>query len=188
MSDPVIEAVQRRLIELGYSGVGDVDGLMGKKTEGSILNFRNRNGLPLTTVIDDDLLNALAVANKIELPIEQVTATVTEIAPKVQAVQKTWWAKFWALLLAIPTGLITIIGWVVDGLGDAVAKLSPLKTMLDEILSNMPPITMILVISTIVTIVALLIGYQTHGAQKDMVKGYNEGTVHNDTPAEEGNR
>lgn len=180
----IIEGVQRRLLELGYSGGGAADGFMGKRTEGSILNFRNRNGLPLVPVIDDELLAALTVANKVERPIEQTEATVSDIAPKVEAVQKTWWAKAWAWIMGLPAFLGTLFLGIVENLGDAIDKISPLKQFLGEFLSSISPLTMVLMGTTAVTIVSFIIWWQAKGAETALVDGYQRGTVRNDNKEE----
>src|SRR5882672_5503956 len=118
----IITNVQKRLLELGYSGGGEPDGVLSLKTQGSILNFRNRNGLPLVPTIDDQLLACLEKAPMIEVPVAQATATVAQIAPRVEAVQKAWWAKAWTHVLAWPAGLVTVVLGVVNNLGDAITK------------------------------------------------------------------
>jgi len=73
--------VQRRLRELGYYDVGKIDGELVPKgrTEAAILAFRNENGLPLTPTVDDDLLNALLVADHRHIGEERATATADDL-------------------------------------------------------------------------------------------------------------
>ncbi len=55
-------AVQKKLLALGFSGVGAADGQIGPKTATAIAAFRARQGLPKgdpATPIDDPLLHAL---------------------------------------------------------------------------------------------------------------------------------
>jgi uncharacterized protein (TIGR02594 family) len=59
-----LRQVQQRLKDLGYHEVGKVDGIMGTKTRGAILAFREDNGLPLTPTVDAALEDALKVAPK----------------------------------------------------------------------------------------------------------------------------
>ena len=179
-----IADVQHRLLELGYVGAGPIDGEMGKKTEATILNFRNRNGLPLVPYIDEELVAALATAPKISLPPAQVTATVKDIAPKVEAVQKTWWAKAWAWILGLPSAVFTVIVGIINSLGDAIERLTPLKDLLGESLTKLPPVTMILVGTTLTTAVSFLIWWQTKRAEDALVDGYQRGTVRNDNVQE----
>ena len=58
-----VRRIQRRLKALGYHEVGTIDGIKGGRTDAAILAFRNDNGLPLTTDIDDDFLSSLSVAD-----------------------------------------------------------------------------------------------------------------------------
>ena len=57
-----VEAVQRRLKDLGYHEVGTIDGIVGPRTSAAILAFRNDNSLPLIPIIDLALTKALEAA------------------------------------------------------------------------------------------------------------------------------
>ena len=57
-----VEAVQRRLKDLGYHEVGNIDGIVGPRTSAAILAFRNDNDLPLIPIIDVALSEALEAA------------------------------------------------------------------------------------------------------------------------------
>ena len=59
-----VKAVQRRLKDLGYHEVGNIDGMIGPRTRAAILAFRDDNGLPLVPIIDVALEEALAVASR----------------------------------------------------------------------------------------------------------------------------
>jgi len=81
-----VRVVQERLKELGYTEVGNPDGKMGKLTKTAILAFRNENDLPVTDVINDDLLRALDTASPRNLPRNDADpATVRKAAPEVQS-------------------------------------------------------------------------------------------------------
>lgn len=74
-----VEAVQKRLDELGYPEVGAVDGKWGTKSRAAILAFRADNGLPLDPVIDTALLAALMTAAKREIAPARANATVADL-------------------------------------------------------------------------------------------------------------
>jgi len=57
-----VEAVQRRLKDLGYHEVGNIDGIAGPRTSAAILAFRNDNSLPLVPIIDVALTEELEAA------------------------------------------------------------------------------------------------------------------------------
>ena len=57
-----VEAVQRRLKTLGYHEVGTIDGIIGSRTRGAILAFRDDHDLPLVPVVDVALKDALEKA------------------------------------------------------------------------------------------------------------------------------
>ena len=54
-----VEAVQRRLKDLGYHEVGNIDGIAGPRTNAAILAFRHDNDLALVPIIDVALTEAL---------------------------------------------------------------------------------------------------------------------------------
>lgn len=57
-----VEDVQRRLKELGYHQVGEIDGIYGKATRGALLAFQADNHVPTSGVINDATRKALAAA------------------------------------------------------------------------------------------------------------------------------
>lgn len=59
---PGVADVQRRLRDLGYHEVGQIDGKMGPRTRGAILAFKADNGLRLNPDITRELTEALLIA------------------------------------------------------------------------------------------------------------------------------
>ena len=68
-----VETVQRRLKNLGYHEVGQIDGKMGPRTHAAILAFRHDNNLDLSPNIDGALTEALTKARPRPVAIERVT-------------------------------------------------------------------------------------------------------------------
>ena len=67
------EAVQKRLKDLGYHEVGQIDGKMGPRTHAAILAFRHDNNLDLSPNIDGALTEALTKAHPRPVSIERAT-------------------------------------------------------------------------------------------------------------------
>lgn len=176
----IVSAVQAKLRELGYVDGGPATGDLGKKTEASILDFRNRNGLPLSTAIDADLLQKLGIAEPKFLPVEQTTATAAEIAPKVAAMAQTRWAKFWAKLGTIPTFLGALFMGMVQYLGDAIAMLTPLKTFLSDWLDGVDKLTLVAIAAGSTALISGVLWFNSRNAEGAMETGYRDGTVKND--------
>lgn len=166
--------VQKLLLQKGYVEAGPVDGDIAPKgkTEAAILDFRNRNNLPLTPAIDDTLIAALRTADPKVLPIEQVTATAAEIAPKVEAVKQTRWAKFWAKIAAYPSLIGAALLAVAERFDDAVGYLRPLKDFAGDI----PAWAWIGGAGA----VAALIAYNLGRAETAQVESYRSGTMGDD--------
>lgn len=68
-----VEAVQRRLKELGYHEVGQLDGQMGPRTRAALLAFRDDHDLPRIPVIDVALTEALETASPREIAPARAT-------------------------------------------------------------------------------------------------------------------
>ena len=98
--DPeMVERAQQQQRNLGYFQVGAVDGQATPKgkLEDAILAFRNRNGLPLRTSIDDEFLNALAKARPPEIAEERANASTADLrAQGSETISFTDKAKAWA--------------------------------------------------------------------------------------------
>jgi uncharacterized protein (TIGR02594 family) len=73
-----VAAVQRRLKDLGYHEVGQIDGAMGPRTRAAILAFRNDNDLALVPIIDVALTEALETAAPREIAPERASGAPAE--------------------------------------------------------------------------------------------------------------
>ena len=73
-----VEAVQRRLKDLGYHEVGQVDGKVGPRTRAAILAFRNDNDLALVPIIDVPLTEALERASPRKIAPERASGAPAE--------------------------------------------------------------------------------------------------------------
>lgn len=123
--------VQKQLRELGYVQVGRVDGLMGARTKGAILAFRQDYDLPLVPVIDDDMRTALTGASPIEPDEHRANATLDDVkAGGSKTLEVTEKAKGWAGKIIGSSGGLGSAG-VVAGI---TAKLGSAKALKDSVL------------------------------------------------------
>lgn len=125
----VAEFVQRRLRELNYTHVGNVDGDVGSWSQAAILAFRNDNGLPLVPDIDGQLLVALAGAKPKPIAETRANASPAEVAAKIPAVAAARAAGLWAKVQAAGALVVAAITGMVDWAGAATDKLSPLQAL-----------------------------------------------------------
>lgn len=70
-----VESVQRRLKELGYHEVGQIDGKIGARTRAAILAFRQDNDLSLVPIINVALTEALETASPREIAPARAAGT-----------------------------------------------------------------------------------------------------------------
>lgn len=186
-----VALVQRLLLAKGYVDGGPANGELGQKTKDEILTFRARNNLQLIPVIDRDLINALEVAAPKALPLEQVTATKADIAPKVEVVAKVekvqrsaFWTKVWAFITGVPAGLIAFLGFVIENLDEATTYISPLKNLLFDF-QNINPLVWIGLTAAIAGVMgwqAWTISKLSKQIEESAVEGYQRGTIKNDLP------
>jgi lysozyme len=135
-SDNKVRQAQELLKSKGYFP-GNVDGYLGPETEKAIMDFRNRNGLPISKEIDDELMAALAAAEQKPVSLERATADVTTAAensePVKETVQQTWWSRLWAKVIAIPAAIGTAVGGIFDNFDGAKSYIDPIKSLLGSV-------------------------------------------------------
>lgn len=126
MNNEVVAQVQRRLKELGYVEIGNVDGDFGDWTEKTILIFRHDAGLAITPTIDEALLVALAKASPRKLPEARAEASPSDVRAKVPEAAASWQGKvaaFWAMIASAALGSGNFI---VTNFADAKATVKPI--------------------------------------------------------------
>jgi hypothetical protein len=189
-----VAMVQRMLLAKGYVDGGPADGTLNQKTKDEILTFRARNNLQLIPVIDRELIDALEHAPAKALPLEQVTATKEQIAPKVEVVKvadkvqaSAWWTQIWAWVTGLPAWLIALAGFVIEHLDDATNAVAPLKNLLFDF-QNINPVIWVVLIAIIATVMgyqAMTIARLSKKIEEAAVEGYQRGTIKNDLPPSE---
>lgn len=107
-----VEAVQRRLADLGYP-VGRLDGRFGEATRDAVLSFQARSSLPTTGKIDDATKAALDADRPKAVGESRAVATTADVADHPAVVAATSTAS-----LAKRGGLLAIAAGVTDGLKD----------------------------------------------------------------------
>lgn len=122
-----VEVVQRRLLELGYTEVGGVDGQIGKMTRAAILAFRDDNGLPLVPAIDQALLDALDDAKPRQLAPKREDAQPVDVREKVPEVRSNWLMKVTSFFGAIFATIAAFFDGILGNIGAASGYIQPVK-------------------------------------------------------------
>lgn len=132
-----VEVVQRRLRQLGYHEVGELDGRWGGRTAAGVAAFKNDRHLAGPAEINAELLTALdaAEASGWSRPIAAArkTATPAELEtklPEVGEAKKAQRVGFWT---SISGGASAVVAAIVAKLGDAVEWIAPLKTLAGDV-------------------------------------------------------
>lgn len=135
-----IEAVQKRLNELGYPEFGGIDGKWGTKTRAAMLAFRADNNLPLVSVIDDQLMAALMVAKPRYVNPERANATVADLrkegAEDVKAADNTQIAGTVAAGVGVAGGAANLVDQFEDYGGMIKTVADTLAPIQDFIAAN----------------------------------------------------
>ncbi len=132
-NNEVVAQVQRRLKELGYSEIGNVDGAFGDMTEKTIIIFRHDNALPLTGAIDSSLLVALAKAEPRVISEARSEATPAEVREKAPEARDSWWSKVLAFWGMLGTGVVTAVNFIITNLEEARKAVKPLTDVLGAV-------------------------------------------------------
>lgn len=150
--------VQARLIALGYTEVGEVDGNPATKTDAAILAFRNDNGLPAGTEIDPDLLVTLMVAKPRKIAAERANATVADLREKGSSIIKETdlqkigggiAAGGLAIKGAKDSGVIDALTGAGDKVTEITEKLTPFQTVL-QIFSDWIWLPILIIVGVVV--------------------------------------
>lgn len=129
-NDEVVAQVQRRLKELGYSEIGNIDGDFGDLTEKAILIFRHDAGLPLSGAIDSNLIVALAKAKPREMPTGRAEATPKEVREVVPEAKANWWSKVAGFWSAVAGAVIAFVNWVIGSFAEIRDFVQPMLDLL----------------------------------------------------------
>lgn len=130
MDNEIVGQVQRRLRELGYTEVGNVDFDFGDFTEDAIALFQRHEGLPVTGRIDNMLMVALAKAEPRRVPSGRETATSKDVRERVPEVKASWYGKITGFFGMIGAAITGVIGYVAENFEAAREAVSPILGML----------------------------------------------------------
>lgn len=135
-----IRALQSHLARLGYTEVGNPDGVPGSRTAGAILAFEKDNGLPLRGEATFEVLTAVEWAQPRPVFVERATATKETVATVPTAMPAL---EVSDTLHKVGVGILTTsgVGGFLNGTGDIqkmVDSANKLKALSDALLSLSP--------------------------------------------------
>lgn len=177
-----VEVIQKRLDEVGYHEVGEIDGKLGGKTIGAIASFRSDRHLPGVAVIDDALVRELQRAKDEgwmrPIAKERAEATVDELAPKlpeIKAAQNaSWWSKVQGWFSSIFGGVSATA--VATSFMSAKEQVDPVRSWFGDVVPI--GLGLLLVIGTVV--LAIFLAKRASGAANEAAdestKAYQEGS------------
>lgn len=123
-----VEVAQRRLVELGYHMVGEVDGKPGKRTASALTAFQLAAGLPLTATLDPATKAALSGEDAPRMPLspERLGATIESLAPKLPELRKAGRLETLGKVVLGGAAGLPALG-ALDWLGEITNRLAPLR-------------------------------------------------------------
>lgn len=165
----LVSYVQEMLRGLGYFEVGRIDGDYKSRARGAVLAFRADHGLPLTTEIDDQLLEALTRAKPREVSPARAAATAATLRKAVPAVQQAGRSKMLAWLLGAPSAAVAAVQGVADHVELVKEQLAPLQ----ELLGTVP----VWAWALLVIAVAFGVWWSSRKAEAATVEAYRTGRL-----------
>ncbi|WP_157223259.1 M15 family metallopeptidase [Afipia felis] len=168
-----VELVQKKLDQLGYYEVGDVDGRWGGKTRGAIAAFMNDRCQPtdgtISPAVTAELSRAIGEGWQRPIASQRANTTAKDLAPRVEAVRQGLLQRFWARITA-GFAAIGLTGSSVSGYFEAARdKLQFVRGAL----SHIPPEVWFLLLGA----VALLAWYSARKTLQTTVRDYNTGRL-----------
>lgn len=175
-----VELIQRQLIDFKYFEVGDPDGKMGGKFVAGVAAFMTDRGKdPNRGQLTPELRAELAAAKQDRLPDgrpwtrpiapTRANATAKDIAPKVESVNQTWYAKLGAWILGLPSAAVGVFKSLFGDYNDPASYIYQVKSFFGAI----PTEYYFLAIAGI----AFAILYFASKSTSATVKAYNEGKI-----------
>lgn len=182
--DPVLLQVQTDLISLGYHEIGEADGFIGGKTLGVIKAFftdrgiAERSGYPSQTLVDQlaaakQDVDATGKPWHRQIAPSRAFATQTELAPKIESVQHTQSAGFFAKIGAWFGGVTATTKAAVSFMPDASDQASPYISIVQQFWNDIPG----WVFPSIIAAIAIAIAVKTAQANKSTVADYQSGKI-----------
>lgn len=171
--DLAIETLQRKLIQLGYLEVGEVDGKWGGKTRGSVTAFMNDRGKQtdgnVTPAVTDEVSKAINESWTRPIAPARANATAAEVAPKVEAVRQSLWQRLGAKVAAGLGFGVTAISGTSDNFAALNDKVSPIK----QFFISVPGWAW----GILIVAIAAGIWYSANKSTKATVQDYNSGKI-----------
>jgi predicted chitinase len=168
-----VEYVQKRLRELGYYDVGEVDGEFGPRSRDALNAFKADNDLPLVSSLDaaenitNEAILALYDAKPRAVGESRANATAADLAPKSQTVLMAVRNKIASMASAIISFAVAAFYGVIEFFGDAYEKTEPFRNALAHI---HPAVWF-----GIAGAIALVIWRMNAGVEKRVVEDYRKG-------------
>lgn len=157
MSKDKILELQKRLIELGYVGVGKPDGYIGAMTIGAISAFQAEHGLKVNGQFDTDTRESLKVATPRPIPETRVESEPEDsrILKSSRLLKKGAVGLMGAAGLSEATGPLTALEMVGERYQRIKAVLAPFQGVIDFVTGH--PVIMVAVVAGAVYLLSKVI-------------------------------
>lgn len=174
--DPVVEDLQKVLLDMGYFEVGEADGFDGGKTQAAIAAFLTDSHLEKYTTFEtllDYAQRRKATGFMRPIAPARAYATVADIAPKVDSVQANKGNRLVGKIMAIPSAIGGAIWGGVSMIPDAYNSASPYINIAKEYVDVIPGWVYLLLIG----VLGFVIWRQTNKADNATLADYQTGKL-----------
>lgn len=128
-----IRAVQKKLLDLGYTEVGRADGSMGRYTRAGIAAFKDDNGLTGPAVIDDQLKQALKGAPRRYGDEAREHTPASQVRSEVPEVSANFFTKIVSFVVWVVSGIISFFYGLAEYFHEAREHLDPVRDFLYDV-------------------------------------------------------
>lgn len=171
---PIVEELQRTLIDMGYHEVGGVDGLLGTKTEGAITMFLRDSGLQSYTTLATLLTYAKQKRDAgFQRPVTPARAYATADDVDSGSIRQNAWTRLWGRLMAVPSTVGAAIWGVVGVLPDAQDSLTPYFNIVRGAFTNIPGWVWLVAVA----VAGFAIWYSANRSDAETVSDYQKGRL-----------
>lgn len=170
VSSDQLKAIQKRLQDMHYS-VGLADGSWGPRTVGALATFQAVNDLTISGSLTDETVSLLLSDSAKSMPTSLLRKEMseTDVAEVVPGIKEAIFTRFMGKIAAAGSILVTFLAASAPLIGSAQEYLEPFKKYFEFLPSWAYPLSMTLVVFSLV--------YSTNSSIQTQISEFRTGNI-----------